>query len=500
MFVRVSLVLTIASSLFLFAACTSSGSVPGSLGSSGTLSSSTRSVMEVGTAASTAVPSPFAITAYGGLRGTSFETHLTGSTYDYSEIVTIDFNRAVNVSSFNENFTVTPVTPWTTYPVNYGQRIEVTLRKTPGVVYTFTMKAGLQATDGTALPAGATFHFTTPATVAIPARAHAPSGSPYQYGFLAHPESDSLSGPSAAKIADIMATAGAGFVRLDYPASAIMPTASTFNFTPMDTIVSLLASHKITVLPILEQYSTAPWQSEGQSYPAIFSTPQLYAQYVSAAVAHLHTEAPQITRVELFNEPNLTGWWTSPNPTYAATDGSATALYMLAGYRAAKAANPSITIVGPALADGGGNVDPRPFLQKMYASGCRTGTCWDVLSVHPYAWVDPTYTQLPSTENRWQIYQDLQSIAVANGDPKPHVMLTEWGFSTVDQALGFDPSVQARFMALGFNLMLADPTVDGIVWTSAYAPGSDFWSRTAITDASFAALPGAQTFHSFAAP
>lgn len=53
---------------------------------------------------------------------------------------------------------------------------------------------------------------------------------------------------------------------------------------------------------------------------------------------------------------------------------------MPAGYAAAKSANPGITVVGPALSDGGSLVDPRTLLTNMYAAGCRTGTCWDVLS------------------------------------------------------------------------------------------------------------------------
>jgi hypothetical protein len=265
--------------------------------------------------------------------------------------------------------------------------------------------------------------------------------------------------------------------------------------------VALLAARNITLMPILEQYSTAAWQADGAAYPAIYATPQLYARYVGAVVAHLRAIAPQVTRVELFNEPNLRTWWTSPNPAYAATDGSATAAYMIAGYAAAKAANPRLTVVGPGLADGGTDtVDPRAFLTTMYAAGCRTGVCWDVLSVHPYAWIDPTYDVSPSASNRWLIYRDLQAIAVAHGDPVPHVMLTEWSYSTADEADGFDPQVQARYLALGFNLSLRDLTVDGVVWTSLYQTGSDFWSRTAVTDASYEPLPAFAAFRAYAAP
>lgn len=440
------------------------------------------------------------VTGYGGLAGATFAPHADGSTYDYAEDVTYDFSRVVDITSFNNSLTVTPATAWTSYPTGYGTRIQVTMRKTPGVTYTLSLGTTLRGTDGSGLAQAATFHITTPANVAIPTRLRATPNEPYRYGLLAHLSNDSLGGANAPQIAGIAAASGARFVRLDLTGAETMPTATTTDFSEVDRIDSLLATQGLTVLPILEQYSTAAWQSNGASYPAIFASPQLYGQFVGTAVAHLRASAPQITRVELFNEPNLPYWWANTNAAYAADDGSATAAYMLAGYAAAKTANPAITVVGPALADGGGAVDARSFLTQMYASGCRTGACWDVLSVHPYSWLDPTYAVPAAATNRWQIYRDLQSIAVAHGDPVPHVMLTEWAFSTANLADGFDPQVQARYMALGFNLMLADPTVDGLVWTTIYAAGTDFWSRTAITDASYDPLPAETTLRAFAGP
>ena len=440
------------------------------------------------------------ITGFGGLQGATALAHSDGDVFDYAEIATFTFNHVVNMSTINSSITISPSSPFSTYSDEYGKRLQLTLRKTPGVVYAITLAAGLQSTDGSTLPTPVTYHLTTPATVPIPAPNRALSAQPYRYGVLVHPYPTSLTGPNAAQIAGILGSMNAGFARIDYSGAEIMPTATSVTFGPSDEIVALLAAQNVTLLPILEQYNTAGWQAGGQPYPAIYSTPQLYAQFVSTVVSHLRATAPQVTRVELFNEPNLSGWWSSPNPAYAATDGSATAQYMLAGYAAAKNANPAITVVGPALSDGGTGVDPRTFLTNMYAAGCRTGTCWDLLSVHNYAWVDPAYVMPAAASNRWQIYQDLQSIAVANGDPKPHVMLTEWAFSTAADPNGFDPQVQARFMARGFNLMLADPTIDGIVWTNAYAAGSDFWSRTSVTDANFNPLPAEQTFRAFAAP
>ena len=438
---------------------------------------------------------------YGGLKGLTPSVHVDGGTYDYSEDVTIDFDR-------------------------YG-RHDVVRRQRHGVAGRAVVALHDELRQARAAygaqSAGRYLHahlsrriarhrrygarkrrelsLHHAGTIVLPSRTHSALGQPYRYGFLVHPSGDSIGGPNATRIADLIAASGAGFVRIDYAGSQMMPAPGTFNFAPSDKIVALLAARKITLLPLLEQYSTAAWQSNGAPYPAIYASPALYAQYVGAVVAHLRTVAPHITRVELFNEPNLLSWWTSPTAAYAATDGSAAAAYMIAAYAAAKAANPAVTVVGPGLADGGGNtVDPRSFLTQMYASGCRTGVCWDMLSVHPYAWLDPTYVMPATASNRWQIYKDLQAIAVAHGDPVPHVMFTEWSYSTVNEADGFDPQVQALYLARGFNLSLRDDTLDGVVWTSLYNGGSDFWSRTAVTDASYHALPAMAAFRAYAVP
>jgi hypothetical protein len=134
----------------------------------------------------------------------------------------------------------------------------------------------------------------------------------------------------------------------------------------------------------------------------------------------------------------------------------------------------------------------------MLQNGCGPGTCYDVLSVHNYDWENPTVTKSSSYMNRWNIYQSLQQQLASAGYPDVHVMLTEWGYSTVMQADGFDPAVQARYLALGLNLMLADPTVDGIVYVNMYNAGTDFWGYTAITNQSFTQKPAYGVYESFA--
>jgi hypothetical protein len=333
----------------------------------------------------------------------------------------------------------------------------------------------------------------------VPAPLRATPNEPYRYGVLAHPYPFSLGGPNAARIIDLMADAGVRFVRIDYAGDQIEHVAGHFDFSIEDRIADQLAAHGITELPIVLQYSAPAWATGGAGYPAIWRDPSSYAQFAGAVAAHLAERYPRITRIELFNEPNLHGWWSNPgDPAYAATDGSAAALYLHGAYRAIKAAAPALTIVAPALASGGHEVDPRAFFTQLYASGCRRGACWDVLSVHNYRWDDPTHAAPERAANRFDIYRSIIAIAAEHGDPDTHVMLTEWGYSTDASANGVDPATQARYLALGFNLMLADPLVDGIVYVNMYNPGTDFWAQTALVNPDFTPKPAYDVYRRFA--
>jgi len=441
---------------------------------------------------------PLSVASLGGYQGNTYVAHHSGDSYEYSEDVAVTFNKPLNTSAFT--YTITPSTPSSVYFWNYGRTPAITFRKTPGVVYTITIPVGTPAADGTILNAPYSFTISTPANPQIPAPIRSTRGEPYRYGVLEHPFPFSLSGPTAQQQINLLAQAGVRFVRIDYCGSQIEPNQGQFDFSTLDSIMDQLVAKGITELPIVEQYCAPTWATGGHGYPAIWQQPSDYAAFAGAIAAHVAQKYPTITRMELFNEPNLGGWWTNPNPQYAARDGSATAVYMRAAYAAIKQAMPSMTVVGPALSDGGGMVtDPRKFLQTLYNSGCRVGVCWDVLSVHNYRWYNPTFYTSSSYMNQWGIYQQLQQIAVQNGDPMPHVMLTEWGFSNDPTSpVGFDPAVQARYVALGFNLMLSDPTVDGIVYVNLYNPGTDFWGRTSLTDTSFGLLPGFSVYQQFA--
>jgi hypothetical protein len=439
---------------------------------------------------------------FGGYKGNVFAAHTSGDSFEYSENPAVDFPSPIVATSLT--YTLAPSAP-STFGLVSGHIAEFVVRKTPGVTYTLTIAAGVRTTAGASSASPVTYTFTTPAIAAPATPVASGTGQPYRYGVLEHPFSTSMAGPTGPQQIAALAAAGVGFVRIDFCGSQSEAAANTFNFTTEDSIARQLAAVGITELPIIDQYCSPPWANGGSTNgTSVWSTPALFAQFAAGVAAHVATTFPQITRIEVFNEPNETGWWSAPAP-YSDTTGIATAAYMAAAYRAIKSAAPNLTVVGPALSDGGGGpLDPRTFLKQMYAAGCRTGTCWDVLSVHNYAWMNPQYATLRycgPVPNRFDVYKDLQGIATSNGEPVvPHVMLTEWGYSTAQVPQGFDPAVQAQYLSFGANLMLADPTVDGIVWVNLLTPAGalDFWSLTGLLTPDYAPLPGYTTLQNFA--
>lgn len=450
---------------------------------------------------------------------------------EYSEGIFLQYPQGIDVDAFKSGLTVSPQTatsvdfpfidlsqknPRPHIPPKGGPAIH--LQFVPGQTYHITQR-----------DFGVDLNVTTPnLTMDMIPKPIRHVKSSYYYGLLSHPWHGFLGdlvygklGPritdasreglaDATKLAHEIGLSGAGFVRMDFCGDQTighLAPYATPRFTRYDAIIEALAAEHVTVLPEI-LVNCAPIYLEnvgdgGRSY----STPEGYATWAGALAEHLK-QYPQIKRVELFNEPNLHGGW-KPGLTskYAGRgDGDALAPFMRAAYAAVKTANPNLIVVSGALATGGHHVDSRVVLANLYASGCQVGVCWDELSVHNYRWSSPLEATIDNDEheeNRFDIYKDLQKVAIAHGDPKPKVMLTEYGYSSCGTlTLCFNPMVQAYYLALGLNLALADPSVDGIVYVNLHNASKDgpdfFWSSTSLVNNDYTRKPAYEVFRMFA--
>jgi hypothetical protein len=449
---------------------------------------------------------------------------------EYSEGIFLQYSQSIDIDAFKAGLTVTPQTavsvelPFidlsTMNPrphIAPGAGPAIHLQTVPGQTYRITQRDfGIDLT------------VTTPhlslESIPQPIR-HVKSS--YYYGLLSHPWGGFLGGlvyanlgdkipdlkrdqlDQATKLVHEIGESGAGFVRMDFCGDQSLGHVSQYptpRFAQYDAIIEALAAVHVTVLPEILVNCAPLYLINASDNGRSYAEPTGYATWAGAVAEHLR-KYPQIKRVELFNEPNLRGGW-RPGETskYAGRgDGDALAPFMKAAYAAVKAANSKLMVVSGAFSTGGRHLDSRVVLANAYAAGCRTGVCWDELSVHNYRWSSPLEATIGNDEreeNRFDIYKDLQLISVAHGDPKPKVMLTEWGYSScATLTLCFNPLVQALYLAQGLNLALADPSVDGIVYVNLRNASKDgpnfFWSSTSLLNNDYSRKPAYEVFKTF---
>ena len=355
-------------------------------------------------------------------------------------------------------------------------------RRTPGTVYTIQSN-------------GAQFSVTTANPVvmpAVPPHGPAPAGRhcvmghswTLNYQYIRDCSSNPcVNVPDTVKNALIdsaeqaAADAGATCARVEVQASYIWQGAggnldgTNADFSRYDYIATHLAQHGISMFPIILQYGGTLFQPTVGMNKAFASAADYgtYAATVTRWIVQHNAQMaaaglPQITHVELLNEPNQSYWFMDSDT------GAGIAQFLKAGYAAVKSVDPALFVYGPGLANGGGeHTNLFNDLSNIYAAGCHVGTCWDGLSVHNFAWqMDPTVYYGPNFEGQWQNYKGAEAIAAANGDAGVKICLTESGFASDSGAWGQDPQVAALDMSLAYGVAYADPQIACIVNASIW--------------------------------
>lgn len=156
---------------------------------------------------------------------------------------------------------------------------------------------------------------------------------------------------------ELAAAAGIGWVRFTFGYSRIARPDGDYVFTPYDALVAKAHAEGLQVLGTLglaaEWNTTAP-----PGAPDLIRYPprdeDAFAEYVARTVAHY----PDIRYWELWNEPDLPGYWHGTPAQYARL--------LARTYQAVKQANPAAQVVLGGLALGGQRVNP-DFLAALLA-------------------------------------------------------------------------------------------------------------------------------------
>jgi hypothetical protein len=220
---------------------------------------------------------------------------------------------------------------------------------------------------------------------------------------------------------------GFKWIRFDMVWASVQPNGpSTFKWAEYDRIVTAARAKGFSLLPTLAYAPAWARQSACASSDTCAPTDMSqFAAFAHAAAAHYAGQG--VVNWEVWNEPNLKGFWL-PAPDAVSYTGMLKATYL-----AIKSAEPGAVVItgGTGSLDGrASSIEQRVFLRQMYAAGAKP--YFDAVGYHPYS-----YPVLASSVRDWSgwskmsdLSDSLRSIMTANGDGGKVLWLTEYGAPT----------------------------------------------------------------------
>lgn len=259
---------------------------------------------------------------------------------------------------------------------------------------------------------------------------------------------------------DALAAMGAQWIRFDVKWDVIQYGGpDSWDFSRYDALTTAAAARGLRVLGTL---AYAPrWARSAacsSSFPCEPRDANEYARFAEATVAHFKG---RISHWEIWNEPNITGFW-KPSPNAARY----TAL-LKAAHPRIKAADPSATVLAGATSpapNDGSQIDEVTFMQQVYAQG--GGAYFDAWSHHPYTHPAPPGNVHPDCA-WYQMYgskPNMRDVMAANGDAAKKIWGTEYGPPTEGSPGSVSEATQAEWVTKAYAL-----------WSSYTWAGPLFW-------------------------
>ncbi len=265
----------------------------------------------------------------------------------------------------------------------------------------------------------------------------------------------------ATKLANIV-NLGAKWTRMTVSANFIdeshIFSPTSFSFLTLDAAQCALMRHNITPVVGLEAgpvaYDATPGTYSPITVPA-YKTAADFGAYCGAVAQHENAVLGPVTRYSIpDNEANTDG-------TMFPAGEAQIAAYSEACYAAIKAAQPKAFVYGLEL-NMSYNVGAPAFVKALAALGCKTGTCYDGISIHlfmPYPIPAVATPCFPNIGGNYDI-QCVTDIRTAAGNASLHVLIGETAFmvpSTVP-----DEATKALAVVAAMNLFAADANIDGV--------------------------------------
>ena len=218
---------------------------------------------------------------------------------------------------------------------------------------------------------------------------------------------------------DAARAAGLSWVRMDLTWPAVESVMNVYNWSAYDGLLSALQARSMKALLILD-YGNQLYTGANNLPPTNAAAIQAFGNYAYAAARHF---AGRGARLEIWNEPNISGFW-PPAPN--ATQYLAMAQAAIPRLHQGDAAVPVVT--------GGLSTFDFGFFSSYFAQGGGGGA--QAIGVHPYECNPPE-----KLSDRLLLLRDMVGQYLTNSPP---VWDTEWGFSSAWFGDGHSASARQR--------------------------------------------------------
>lgn len=216
---------------------------------------------------------------------------------------------------------------------------------------------------------------------------------------------------------DAARAAGLTWARMDLTWSAVEKTRNSYNWTAYDSLLNALEARGMKALLILD-YGNALYTGAYNLPPTNSAAIEAFGNFAEAAARHF---AGHGVIFEVWNEPNLSGFWP---PAPSAAQYTAVAQEAI---RRVHQGDPTARVIT-------GGLSGFDFTFADAFLGLGGGIAADAIGVHPYGCNPPELLS-----DRLLVFRDIVGRHLSNAPP---VWDTEWGFSST--AFGDGHSAAAR--------------------------------------------------------
>ena len=273
------------------------------------------------------------------------------------------------------------------------------------------------------------------------------------------------------RLLDSFVAMGARWIRFDVKWEVIQNRGSgVYDFARYDELVAAARARGLNVLGTL---AYAPrWARSPACVDSFTCEPRdanEYAEWAGRTVAHFKS---RISHWELWNEPNISGFW-KPRPNAARY-----AAIVKAAYPRIKAADPAAFVLAGATSpapNDGTQIDEVTFMEQVYAAGIAGS--FDGWSHHPYTHPAPPGNVHPDCA-WYQIYgtkTNMRGLMAAHGDGAKQLWGTEYGPPSAGSPGSVGEDGQARHVTDAYRLWSTYEWAGPLFWYSGRdlaAPGA----------------------------